>query len=114
MFDINNLKNWLPTIKHTESNNFFLFAGPCVIENEKLNMSVAEELCKLTEKYKIPFVFKSSYRKANRSKSDSFTGIGDKEAFKILQKMRTEFKIPVVTDIHESQEAQIAAEFVDV
>ncbi len=95
-------------------NNFFLLAGPCVIEGEKMAMDIAETLVKTTDKLHIPYIFKGSYRKANRSRIDSFTGIGDIEALKILAKVRSEFGIPVVTDIHLPQEAEMAAEFVDI
>lgn len=97
-----------------ESKNFFLLAGPCVIESEKGAMEIAEKIMDITTKLDIPYIFKGSYRKANRSRIDSFTGIGDAEALKILAKVRHEFKIPVVTDIHSAQEAEIAAEYVDV
>ncbi len=92
----------------------FLLAGPCAIENEDITLRTAEFLVKLTDKLDIPYVFKASYRKANRTKSSSFTGIGDEKALKLLRKVRFEFDIPVVTDIHESSEAAIAAEYVDV
>lgn len=94
--------------------NFFLMAGPCVIENEKMPFRIAEKIAGITEELKIPFIFKASYRKANRSKIDSFTGIGDKKALKILHKVGVEFNIPVVTDIHTNEEAAFAAEYVDV
>lgn len=101
-------------ISHEQSDNFFLFAGPCVIEGEEMAMTIAEKIVTITEKYKIPFVFKGSYRKANRSKLDSFTGIGDEKALKILRKVKETFNIPVVTDIHEAYEAELAAGYVDV
>ncbi len=101
-------------LRHTDSNNFFLLAGPCVIENELMAMNIAEHLMNVTERLRIPFVFKGSYRKANRSRIDSFTGIGDKEALTILRKVRERFDIPVVTDIHAAEEAEMAAEYVDV
>lgn len=94
--------------------NFFLLAGPCVIEGEKMAMEIAETIVKVTESLDIPYVFKGSYRKANRSRLDSFTGIGDLEALAILGKVKSTFGIPVVTDIHSPEEAQMAAEFVDV
>ncbi|MBR5744162.1 MAG: 3-deoxy-8-phosphooctulonate synthase, partial [Muribaculaceae bacterium] len=96
------------------SSNFFLFAGPCVIEGEKMALDIAEKVASVTSELKIPYVFKGSYRKANRSRIDSFTGIGDIEALKILRKVKETFGIPVVTDIHSSEEAAIAAEYVDV
>ncbi len=101
-------------IKHADSSNFFLIAGPCVIEGEEMALHIAEKIIKITDKYDIPFIFKGSYRKANRSRLDSFTGIGDETALKILQKVNQTFSIPTVTDIHESHEAAIAAEYVDI
>lgn len=94
--------------------NFFLMAGPCVIEGEKMAMEIAEEIAKISENLYIPFIFKGSYRKANRSRLDSFTGIGDEKALKILRKVSETFNIPVVTDFHSAEEAEIAAEYVDV
>lgn len=96
------------------SDKLFLLAGPCAIENEKITLETASYLANLTDKLGIPFVFKSSYRKANRTKSTSFSGIGDEKALKLLGKVRTEFGVPTVTDIHESHEALIAAEYVDI
>ncbi len=93
---------------------FFLLAGPCVIEGEKMALDIAEKLVETTSKLGIPYVFKGSYRKANRSRLDSFTGIGDHEALRILSKVRETFGVPVVTDIHTADEAAMAAEFVDV
>jgi 2-dehydro-3-deoxyphosphooctonate aldolase (KDO 8-P synthase) len=104
----------IPNIKHTDAGNFFLLAGPCVIEGEKMAMDIAEHIVKLSDKYKIPFVFKGSYRKANRSRLDSFMGIGDVDALTILAKVGRTFDIPVVTDIHTAEEAFIAAEYADV
>ena len=94
--------------------SFFLLAGPCVIEDELMALNIAEKIIGITEKFGIPYVFKGSYKKANRSKIDSFTGIGDEKALKILRKVSETFHIPVLTDIHETQEAAIAAEYVDV
>lgn len=96
------------------SNNFFLIAGPCAIENDYTPFKVAEKVVELTNKLNIPYIFKGSYRKANRSRIDSFSGIGDEKALKILGKIRQEFNIPVLTDIHETHEANMAAEYVDV
>lgn len=104
----------IPKIKNAESGNFFLLAGPCAIEGEDMAMRIAERVVELTEKYKIPYIFKGSYRKANRSRIDSFTGIGDEKALKILRKIGETFGIPVVTDYHSAQEASIAAAYVDV
>ncbi len=96
------------------SDNFFLLAGPCVIEGEKMALDIAEKIKTATDRLGIPFIFKGSYRKANRSRLDSFTGIGDEVALKVLEKVRKEIGVPVVTDIHESREAEIAAGYVDV
>ena len=93
---------------------FFLLAGPCVIEGEDMALRIAERIVKITDKLHIPYVFKGSYRKANRSRLDSFTGIGDEKALKILAKVRNTFDVPVVTDIHTEPEAEMAAEYVDV
>lgn len=98
----------------TRSGQFFLLAGPCVIEGEKMALEIAERACEITSRLGIPYVFKGSYRKANRSRLDSFTGIGDHEALAILAKVRETFGIPVVTDIHSAEEARMAAEYVDV
>lgn len=97
-----------------KSENFFLMAGPCVIEGEDMALRIAEKVVSITEKLNIPYVFKGSYRKANRSRIDSFTGIGDEKALKILRKVGETFDIPTVTDIHETTEAAMAAEYVDV
>jgi len=104
----------IPQLEHTGSGNFFLMAGPCVIENEEMPLRIAEKIIKITDTLKIPYIFKASYRKANRSKLSSFTGIGDEKALKILKRLKEEFHIPVVTDIHTSEEAKIAAEYVDI
>ncbi|HPS05267.1 MAG TPA: 3-deoxy-8-phosphooctulonate synthase [Tenuifilaceae bacterium] len=109
-----NVLNSSTTIKHLDSGNFFLMAGPCVVESEELAITVAEKVSAIAEKFKIPYIFKASYRKANRSRIDSFSGIGDLKALKILQKIRTQLQLPVVTDIHSAEEAGIAAEYVDV
>ena len=97
-----------------KSENFFLLAGPCVIEGEDMAMRIAERVVKMTDKLDIPYVFKGSYRKANRSRLDSFTGIGDEKALKVLKKVRDTFNVPVVTDIHGPEEAEMAAEYVDI
>lgn len=101
-------------INDLKNDNFFLLAGPCVIEGEEMALRIADKLVKITNKLNIPFVFKGSYRKANRSRVDSFTGIGDEKALKILQKVGKTFGIKTVTDIHETHEAAMAAEYVDV
>ncbi|WP_177764806.1 3-deoxy-8-phosphooctulonate synthase [Flavobacterium sp. I3-2] len=108
--DINNI----PNIKHTDSGNFFLLAGPCAIEGEEMAFQIAERLIKITNDLKIPFVFKGSFKKANRSRIDSFSGIGDIKALEILQKVGKHFNVPTVTDIHESSDAELAAQYVDV
>ena len=108
------LANTLPHFRHTQSGQFFLMAGPCVIEGEDMALRIAERIKHLTDKLQIPYIFKGSYRKANRSRLDSFTGIGDEKALRILQKVGREIGVPTVTDIHESEEAALAAEYVDV
>lgn len=104
----------IPLINHLNSGNFFLIAGPCIVEDENTTTGIAESVKKITDKLKIPFIFKASYRKANRTRSDSFTGIGDEVALNILKNIREKLKIPVLTDIHESKDAEEAAQFVDV
>ncbi|WP_158963282.1 3-deoxy-8-phosphooctulonate synthase [Myroides fluvii] len=104
----------IPQIKNTEADNFFLLAGPCAIESEEMAMRIAEHIIKVTDKLQIPYVFKGSFKKANRSRIDSFTGIGDEKALKILAKVGKEFGVPTVTDIHESSDAALAAEYVDI
>ena len=106
--------NALSNIKHKDSNNFYLLAGPCAIEGEEMAFEIAEKIKLITDSLKIPFIFKGSYRKANRSRLDSFTGIGDKQALEILKKVGTHFNIPTVTDIHSVEDAAMAAEYVDV
>lgn len=106
--------NDVPKIKHHNSNNFFLLAGPCAIEGEEMALRIAEKVVKITDALQIPYVFKGSFKKANRSRIDSFTGIGDEKALKILQKVSNTFDIPTVTDIHEISDAVMAAEYVDV
>ena len=104
----------IPKLNHTSSNQFFLLAGPCVIEDDEMAFPIAERILTITDRLKIPFVFKGSYRKANRSRLDSFSGIGDEKALKVLRKVSETFGIPVVTDIHTAEEAVMAAEYVDV
>src|SRR5436190_14843749 len=94
----------IPNIKYTDSNNFFLIAGPCVVEEEALTRGIAEKISSLCERFKIPFIFKASFRKANRTRMDSFSGIGVQDALMILKKIRSDYKVPVLTDIHESTE----------
>lgn len=100
--------------KLTNKDNFFLIAGPCAIEGEDVCMRIAEKVVHVSQALDIPFIFKGSYRKANRSRIDSFTGIGDEKALKILEKVKKEFGIPLTTDIHTDEEAAWAAEVVDV
>ena len=106
--------NDIPKLKHTDSGNFFLLSGPCAIEGEKMALQIAEKVCAITESLKIPYIFKGSFKKANRSRIDSFTGIGDEKALKILRKVSETFDIPTVTDIHEVSDAALAAQYVDV
>lgn len=108
-----NLQN-IPNIKNLDSNNFFVLAGPCAVEGEEMAFKIAKKLVTITDHLKIPLVFKGSFKKANRSRIDSFTGIGDEKALKILEKVSKEFNVPTVTDIHESSDAEMAAAYVDV
>ena len=101
-------------LSHIPKDKFLLIAGPCVIESDEIANQIAEKLVNITSKLSIPLIFKGSYKKANRTKLDSFTGIGDIKALEILKKINQEFKIPVITDIHEKNEAKIASEYVDV
>jgi 2-dehydro-3-deoxyphosphooctonate aldolase (KDO 8-P synthase) len=107
------IKN-IPNIKHTDSGNFFLLAGPCVVESEEICFEIAEKVKAITDKLKIPYIFKASYRKANRSRLDSFTGIGDEKGLEIIFKVGKQLNIPTVTDIHAHEEAAIAAKYVDI
>jgi len=104
----------IPKIKHTNANNFFLLAGPCAIESEEMAFRIAEKVVEITNKLEIPYIFKGSFRKANRSRIDSFTGIGDEKALQILKKVSDAFDVPTVTDIHEVSQAALAAQYVDV
>jgi 2-dehydro-3-deoxyphosphooctonate aldolase (KDO 8-P synthase) len=101
-------------LKHKDSNHFFLMSGPCAIEGEDMAMKIAERIVGITNKLKIPYIFKGSFKKANRSRIDSFTGIGDEKALKILRKVSETFDVPTVTDIHKEEDAMMAAEYVDV
>src|SRR5690606_14062478 len=103
--------NDVPKIKFTNSDNFFLLAGPCAIEGEDMALRIAEKIIAITNKLHIPYVFKGSFKKANRSRIDSFTGIGDEKALKILQKVSNTFDVPTVTDIHEVSDAAMAAAY---
>ena len=104
----------IPKLKHINSNNFFLLCGPCAIEGEDMALRIAEKVVNITTKLEIPYVFKGSFKKANRSRIDSFTGIGDEKALKILKKVSDTFDVPTVTDIHEISDANLAAHYVDV
>ncbi|WP_276390417.1 3-deoxy-8-phosphooctulonate synthase [Eudoraea chungangensis] len=104
----------IPNIKNLESQNFFLLAGPCAIEGEAMALRIAEEIVNITTRLRIPYVFKGSFKKANRSRVDSFTGIGDEKALKILQKVSQTFEVPTVTDVHTNEDAAKAAEYVDI
>ena len=104
----------IPKIKHTDSNNFFLIAGPCVVEGEAMVMDIAEKIKLMTDKLKIPYIFKASYKKANRSRIDSYTGIGDEKALSIIKRAGEKFDLPTITDIHTNEDAALAANYVDV
>jgi 2-dehydro-3-deoxyphosphooctonate aldolase (KDO 8-P synthase) len=104
----------IPQIRNVNSGNFFLIAGSCVVESRELCFEIAEKITAITDRLKIPYIYKSSYKKANRSKHDSFIGIGDKEGLEILRDVRKELKIPVLTDIHSAEEAYFASQYVDV
>ena len=104
----------IPQLKHAESQQFFLLAGPCAIEGEDMALRIAERIVQITDRLEIPYVFKGSFKKANRSRVDSFTGIGDEKALKILAKVSQTFGVPTVTDIHEVSDAALAAQYVDV
>lgn len=104
----------IPNIKFANGSNFFLLSGPCAIEGEDMALRIAERIFQVTDKLQIPYVFKGSFKKANRSRVDSFTGIGDEKALKILRKVSETFSVPTVTDIHEASDAELAAEYVDV
>lgn len=104
----------IPDLKYAKTGHFLLIAGPCVVENRENVLTIAEKLKKLSDKLQIPYVFKASYRKANRSRIDSFTGIGDEKALKILDEVRKTFQVPVITDIHSETEANFAAGYVDI
>lgn len=101
----------IPYIREYDNKMFFLIAGPCVVEGKEITFQIAEHLKALTEKYRIPFIFKASYKKANRSRYDSFTGIGDREGLQILKEVRESLKIPILTDIHTPPEAELAASY---
>lgn len=96
------------------NDNFFLIAGPCVVEGEEMVMGIAEKVAATCKKLEIPYIFKASYRKANRTSASSFTGIGDRNALELIKKVGAKFSIPTTTDIHTAEEAAIAAEYVDI
>ena len=102
---INKIKN----IRHLNSKNFFLIAGPCAIEGEEMAFKIAEKIFDITNRLEVPFIFKGSFKKANRSRIDSFTGIGDEKALEILKKISQKLQIPTLTDIQDIQEAELAA-----
>ena len=104
----------IPKLKHLNSNNFILIAGPCAIESEEMAFKIAEKILNISNEYKVPFIFKGSFKKANRSRIDSFTGIGDIKALEILNKVSSTLDIPTITDIHEVKDADLAAKYVDV
>ena len=104
----------IPKLKHLNSDNFILIAGPCAIEGEEMAFKIAEKILKISNKYKVPFIFKGSFKKANRSRIDSFTGIGDVKALEILRKVSSALDVPTITDIHEVKDAELAAKYVDV
>jgi len=104
----------VPKLTHKTTGNFFLIAGPCVVEDERMPMEIAEQIYRITESLEIPFIFKASYKKANRSRTDSFSGIGDKKALELIRKVGEHLNIPTLTDIHTEEEAIRAALYVDV
>lgn len=106
--------NKIPNIKFSNKGNFFLIAGPCVVEGESIVMEIAERITEISSKFEIPFIFKASFKKANRSRIDSFTGIGDLEGLEIIRKAGEKYKIPTITDIHTAEDADLAAKYVDV
>ncbi|MES1226330.1 MAG: 3-deoxy-8-phosphooctulonate synthase, partial [Bacteroidota bacterium] len=104
----------LENLKHTNGKNFFLIAGPCVVESEEMTFKIAESVKAICDQLEIPLIFKASYRKANRTRSDSFKGIGDEVSLNILKSVKEKLALPVLTDIHESKDASLAAKYVDV
>lgn len=111
------MKNYLEELfkdQQYDKNNFFLIAGPCVVEGEEMVMEIAETVSAICKKYKVPFIFKASYKKANRTSTKSFTGIGDEKALQIINNAGKKISVPTITDIHTAEEADAAAKFVDV
>jgi 2-dehydro-3-deoxyphosphooctonate aldolase (KDO 8-P synthase) len=111
---MHNVLQKIPGIRHLDSGNFFLIAGPCVVEDTKMPVAIAGRIKEICDKLKIPYIFKASYKKANRSRTDSFTGIGDTEALEAIRKVGSELEIPTLTDIHNEKEAELAAAYADV
>lgn len=110
---MNHVLNSIPQIKHLDSGNFFLIAGPCVVEDTEMPLLIASRIREITDKLQIPFIFKASYKKANRTKADSFTGIGDVKALETIARTGSEFNVPTLTDIHTEAEAVLAASYTD-
>ena len=106
--------NNIPNLKHLDTNNFFLIAGPCAVETEEICFEIAEKVKSVTDKLGIPYIFKASFKKANRSRLDSFTGIGDEKGLEIIAKVGKHFNVPTLTDIHTNEDAAMAAKYVDV
>ncbi|MBC8301499.1 MAG: 3-deoxy-8-phosphooctulonate synthase [Pelagibacterales bacterium] len=104
----------IPRLKHNTSNSFFLIAGPCAIEGDEMANRIAQEILAITNKLEIPFIFKGSFKKANRSKLDSFTGIGDEKALAVLKNISDSYDIPVLTDIHQISDVKLASKYVDI
>jgi len=111
---MNNILKHLPRIKHSDSGNFFLIAGPCVVEDSDMPEAIGDHIMHICKKLEIPFIFKASYKKANRSKADSFTGIGDIPALEAIQRVGVNLDLPTITDIHSEAEAEMAANYVDI
>ncbi|MCF8370569.1 MAG: 3-deoxy-8-phosphooctulonate synthase [Bacteroidales bacterium] len=111
---MNSIVASIPKINYTDKESFFMLAGPCVVEGQEITLRIAERIKAISDKLQIPFIFKASYKKANRSRIDSFSGIGDAEALSILQKVKDRFDLPIVTDIHSEKEASFAAQVADV
>ena len=112
--DLTNFLSKIPRISYATSGNFFLLAGPCVIEDELMPLNIASRIKEISDKFEIPFVFKASYRKANRSRVDSFTGIGDEKGLELIAEVGLKLNVPTVTDIHTAEEAELAAKYVDI
>lgn len=104
----------IPELNRKNKDRFFLMAGPCAIEGRDMALTIAEKITELTSRLGIPYIFKGSFKKANRTSANSFTGIGNEKALKILKEVSDQFKVPTVTDIHESTDAALAAPFVDI